>query len=170
MTTSAPSHSITGGSLRGIAAHLAGARATDLFCDRPVRILLAEDDDDVRRVLAKALERPKWQVDEAADGEAAWAAHCGNRYDLIITDHRMPRLTGLELIMRVRAERPDLPCILISGEFPAEPAELDLLIRPGQTLGKPFMLHDLVVVVNAALTAHARDRSVALPAETLCEA
>lgn len=129
------------------------ARALADIRKSSARVLLVDDDDDVRRIFAAALKRPNWQIDEASDGEAAWNALCSEDYDILVTDHRMPRLTGLDLIMKLRGTRSAMPCVLISGDLPAEPAELDGMIEPGRTVEKPIMMADFVAVVESVLAA-----------------
>lgn len=82
------------------------------------RVLLVEDEADVRLVLARMLRRLGLQVDEAENGENAKAILDTDapKYDLIITDIMMPGLVnGIDLARSVRANQPDLPVILISG-------------------------------------------------------
>jgi len=117
----------------------------------PDRILVADDDEGVRDVLASALRRAAYRVGCAHDGEAAWEALSANGYDLLITDHEMPRLTGLELLRRVRDRKPGVPVILISGTLPLDEPELLRLIEPGLALEKPFSLKDLLGAVRRVI-------------------
>ena len=94
------------------------------------------------------------QVDTAQDGATAWAALNANAYDLIITDHTMPRLTGLDLIRRVHAFRPDLPCILISGNMPTEEIELIPPHLPFRAIEKPVRLDALVTAARTLMAAY----------------
>jgi two-component system sensor histidine kinase and response regulator WspE len=61
-----------------------------------------------------------YDVEAVIDGAAGWDALQANRYDLTITDHNMPRLTGVELVKKLRSARTALPVILITGQLPAE--------------------------------------------------
>jgi two-component system sensor histidine kinase and response regulator WspE len=87
----------------------------------PQRILLVEDDAAVRRINARVLARSGYQVATAEDGDAGWEALHANHFDLLITDHSMPRLSGLQLVKKVRSARLALPVILVSGSFSASP-------------------------------------------------
>ena len=60
------------------------------------RILVVEDDRDVRELNTKVLSRSGYEVDTSEDGAAAWQALNTDSYDLMITDHNMPKLTGVE--------------------------------------------------------------------------
>jgi CheY-like chemotaxis protein len=105
-------------------------------------ILLAEDDPDVRAVVAAMLRSHGHRVVEAVDGRAALAARV--RPDLLVTDLEMPNLGGRELAAALRQRRPDLPVLFISGG--TAPPEL----RP--LLTKPFSPEELLAALAGALT------------------
>src|SRR6266516_2928525 len=75
------------------------------------RLLVVEDDPTMRNLGAQVLVRAGYQVDAAEDGAAGWEALRAERYDLLITDHRMPRLSGLELVKKLRSARMTLPVV-----------------------------------------------------------
>ncbi|MFT3830883.1 MAG: response regulator [Opitutaceae bacterium] len=128
----------------------------------PARILLVDDDPAVLSVFGAGLQLFRYEVDTAADGDAAWAALCAKTYDLVITDHLMPRLTGLDLLRRLRAVRVDLPCILISGDLPSLEDDLAAVVKPGCALEKPIKLAEFIATVKALLAQHPV-RSTATP-------
>ena len=99
------------------------------------RILVADDDADVRQVSAEVLRRFGYRTETAADGAAAWEALQANSYDLLITDNNLPKVSGIELVKKVRSAHMILPVILA---LPAE--ELDRIpwLDPVATLIKPF--------------------------------
>jgi DNA-binding response OmpR family regulator len=123
-------------------------------------ILVVDDDAEVRELLASILRLSGYQVSCAYDGEAAWEALCADCFDALITDHAMPRLTGLDLLRRVRAGRLNaLPVILISGEMPDEEENLLELVRPGLTMEKPFSFITLLTNVGGLLATATRAKS-----------
>ncbi|TJY44291.1 response regulator [Cohnella pontilimi] len=67
------------------------------------RLLLAEDEEALRMLIVDTLEEEGHVMDVACDGEEALRKISVNRYDLIILDHMMPKLTGLEVIERLRS-------------------------------------------------------------------
>jgi PAS domain S-box-containing protein len=81
------------------------------------RVLLVDDEEMVRGFMRELLEGWSLDVSEAPDGTAAREAfaRAPDRYDLVITDQTMPRLTGMELARELRALRPALPVVLYSG-------------------------------------------------------
>src|ERR1041385_5324755 len=79
------------------------------------RILLVDDDVDIRQTNTELLMRFGYQVDSAEDGAAGWAALRVSHYDLVITDNNMPKVSGLEMVDKLRAAHMPLPVILASG-------------------------------------------------------
>ncbi len=108
------------------------------------RVLVAEDDAAIRDVVALALEAEGYVVTTARDGAEALDAALHDPPDLLLTDQAMPRLTGLELITRLRAVAPcrQLPVLLISAAPPRIPPLPRLAV-----LAKPFDLDRLLRVV-----------------------
>jgi len=72
--------------------------------ERPVRILLVEDDDDVRLLLALVLKRAGYEVNATADADQALQALHRGRHDLILTDYCLPRKDGLQFVAEARSE------------------------------------------------------------------
>jgi CheY-like chemotaxis protein len=81
----------------------------------PTRVLLADDDESLRRVQEYQLTKAGFAVTTCADGDAALEEFRENLHDLVVTDIRMPGLDGLELLERLRAISPDTPVIVITG-------------------------------------------------------
>lgn len=86
-----------------------------------VRILLVEDDADLRDVLQALLESQGYSVGAAGDGLEALSRLDLEPFDLVVTDYRMPRMDGMALITSLRADpaHGGLPVVLTSGELPA---------------------------------------------------
>jgi CheY-like chemotaxis protein len=80
-----------------------------------VVILLIEDNDETRYLLANFLTKNGREVMEAKDGEEGWELLQRATFDLVITDLVMPKVNGLVLVSRIHARWPKLPIILISG-------------------------------------------------------
>ena len=129
------------------------------------RILLVDGDSAIRGILTGLLEDAGYRVRSAIDGEAGWEALRAARFDLLITDHEMPGLTGLELLRRVRADPLPLPAIMISGFMPWDEDDLEWLLQPGAMIAKPFSFGALLAKVRelmdgtpAGAPAASRDR------------
>jgi DNA-binding response OmpR family regulator len=114
-------------------------------------ILLVDNDSVIRGSIASLLRGAGYRVDTARDGGAGLIALCFNPYDLLITEHDMPRLTGLDLLRRMRACPLLLPAIMISGFIPWEEADLLRLLRPGAAMEMPFSFASLLAKIRMLL-------------------
>ncbi len=116
-------------------------------------VLLVEDETAVRRTARRVLERHGYHVLEArhgADALLVWEERAG-AVDVVLTDLRMPELGGGELLQRLRAHRPTLPAVLMSG-YVHETLDRTLAgDTPVQTLDKPFTTAELLSAVRGAL-------------------
>lgn len=115
------------------------------------RILLVEDDQVVRRCISRILVLAGYQVDQAEDGAEGWEAVHRNHYDLLITDNHMPRVSGLELIKRLRSVGMTLLIIMASGTLPREELENNPSLQLAAKLQKPFGASELLTVVDRVL-------------------
>ena len=116
-------------------------------------ILVADDDGDFRQLSAGALVSFGYRVDVAEDGEAAWKALHANSYDLLITDNKMPKLSGVELVKKVRSVGMTLPVVLASSAIPTEELERNPWLQLAATLEKPFSRGQLLETVREVLLA-----------------
>jgi DNA-binding response OmpR family regulator len=117
-------------------------------------LLLIDDDNDLRHVLARGLRRDGHEVLEAPDGKVALRMLGETPIDLVITDIIMPEMEGIELITRLRKQHPGLPVIAMSAGGRLNPAtHLQIAQSFGvrKTLSKPFELSALLAAVNELL-------------------
>ena len=117
----------------------------------PHNILLVDDELHARELHAGVLIRAGYDVNTAKDGADAWNALNLVSYDLLITDNKMPRVTGMELIKKLRSEDMMLPVILASGTVPEEELKRHSWLRLDATLAKPFSVEQLLEVVKQVL-------------------
>ena len=136
------------------AGQLASARSQNAPNFRH-RILVVEDEFSIRQLNTKMLLHSGYDVDAAENGAAAWDALQANRYDLMITDNDMPKVTGIELIKKVRATRLALPVIMATGKFPLDEFTRHPELQPAVTLLKPYTFDELVGAVQIVLLATA---------------
>lgn len=115
------------------------------------RVLVADDDASLLRVTVRLLTSSGYEAEGAEDGEAAWTALNREPFDLLITDHCMPRLTGVELLKRLRTARMELPVIMVSGIMPNEELDRHPWLRVNDRLLKPYSASELLRRVAAAL-------------------
>ena len=119
-------------------------------------ILLIEDDEQFRAMLAQMLSLDAHQVTLACDGEEGLRLALQVAPDLILTDILMPHLDGIETITALRKAGSAIPVIAMSGGRRAISAEFNLeaasLIGVKATLNKPFARADLRLAVRRALS------------------
>ena len=119
---------------------------------RRPHILVVDDDIHTREMNAAILLRSGYAVDTAEDGAEAWQALQDARYDLLITDHQMPRVTGLELIQKLRSEAMTLPVILTSGAVPTVELQRLPSLKIDAVVEKPLALDVFLRTVNELLS------------------
>ena len=118
-------------------------------------VLVVEDQDAVRRLTTRILERAGFAVVAVPSSADALSLSRARRegFDLILTDVRMPGMNGIELATTIRADRPDQPIVLVSGNLGDVdvPAALDPIGR----LAKPFRAEDVARAATAAIDGRA---------------
>jgi DNA-binding response OmpR family regulator len=115
------------------------------------RILVIDDDTCIREISAEALTSSGYQVDTAEDGARGWEALHASSYDLLITDNNMPKVSGVELVKKLRSARMTLPVVLVSGAIPTEEMNRNPWLQPAATLLKPFTMDELLRTVEGIL-------------------
>jgi CheY-like chemotaxis protein len=115
------------------------------------RILVVDDDGDIRRLNTEVLVGSGYQVDAAADGAFAWEILQLNSYDLLLTDYDMPKVTGVELLKKLRAACMALPVILASGTIPMKELSRHPWLQIDATLLKPYTPDELLATVRKVL-------------------
>jgi two-component system cell cycle response regulator CpdR len=117
------------------------------------KILLAEDDHDMRRFLVKALENAGFEVVAFDNGVSAYRRLREEPFELLLTDIVMPEMDGIELARRAAELDPDMKIMFITG-FAAVVLNADAdTPRDAKVLSKPFHLRELVHEVQKLLAA-----------------
>ena len=117
------------------------------------KIILAEDDDDMRRFLVKALEKAGHHVTAFGEGASAFEEIKQATFDLLLTDIVMPEMDGIELARRAADLDPHLKIMFITG-FAAVALHPDSKApKDAKVLSKPFHLRDLVAEVERMMAA-----------------
>ena len=115
------------------------------------RLLVADDEKNIREGLAIGLEMAGYDVQVAADGNEAFKRFLKGDIDLVITDLRMPGLSGDELLKKILGEIPDFPVIILTGHGTVESAVEAMRIGAWNFLSKPVNLDHLTELVKQAL-------------------
>lgn len=116
-------------------------------------ILLAEDDDSMRRFLKKALERAGHTVVDASQGDEALTELQLREFDLLLTDIVMPVMDGIELARRAAEIDPEMSIMFITGFAAVALNAANQAPEDAKVLSKPFHLKDLVREVERVVAA-----------------
>ena len=131
-----------------------------ILCPMPRTILVADDDPNIRQLLVFALGKAGLDTVEAADGEAALVEAAARRPDLVVLDINMPRMDGLEVCRRLRAEG-DTPILFLSSRDDEIDRVLGIELGADDYVVKPFSPREVVARVMAILRrTHAHPPSV----------
>jgi len=115
------------------------------------KILLADDDDLLRRVLEFQLQEAGFQVISAGNGAQALKLFSGDDFDCVITDWRMPQMSGLEFLQRANAIRSETPIIVITAFGDVETAVEAMRSSAFDFIIKPFDRQAILLTVDKAL-------------------
>jgi two-component system cell cycle response regulator CpdR len=117
------------------------------------KILLAEDDGNMRRFLERALSNAGYQVVAFDNGRSAYQRLREEPFELLLTDIVMPEMDGIELARRATELDPDLKVMFITGFAAVALNAENKAPKDAKVLSKPFHLRDLVSEVERLLKA-----------------
>ncbi len=117
------------------------------------KILVVDDEAVIRDFLKEVLE--DYQVTVVSDGDEAIAAMTKGPFDLVITDLRMPRVSGEEVVRDAKTRYPQMPVIVISGYSSLYTVSQSVSNGACAVLAKPFSIKELLLTVNSALNGTA---------------
>jgi DNA-binding response OmpR family regulator len=119
------------------------------------RVLITDDEPNVRTAVARSLTLSGYQADQAASGEVALQALEQGCYDAMVLDLRMPGIDGVETMQRAQELCPDLVVIILTGHATLESAIAAVRHGAADYLLKPASVHDIAAVVEQALRQQA---------------
>ena len=122
------------------------------------RILVVDDEAAIRETVGYALRGEGYEVSDAADGEEALEVARSNGFDVLILDLMLPKLSGVEVCRRLRAES-DVPILLLTAKDAEVDRVLGLEAGADDYVTKPFSMAELVSRVRAILRRRELDRS-----------
>jgi len=135
------------------------------MADSPT-ILLVDDEDSVQKLLAYPLERDGYRVIPARDGEEALSRFAAEKVDLVVLDIMLPKLDGLEVCKRLRAES-SVPIIMLTARDDEFDTVLGLELGADDYITKPFSIREFRSRVRALLRRAGAPRRDATDAEPL---
>ena len=114
-------------------------------------ILVIDDERAIRKTLIEILGYEGFKTDEAADGEEGWKMFCEKNYDVVLCDIKMPKMDGLEFLVKVNEKSPDVPVIMISGHGNIETAVDAVKKGAYDYVSKPPDLNRLLITIRNAM-------------------
>ena len=115
------------------------------------RILIVDDEENAREGLAKILKKTGYNTGTAENGEHALKILENTKYDLVITDIKMPRMDGMQLLRRIRKIVPDIAVIMVTAYGEVE-SYLEAMSQGAfEYLNKPIKIDELKKVVSKVL-------------------
>ena len=119
--------------------------------DRAPRILLVDDEQPIQTLLSFPLQRDGYEVVQASDGAAALARFSEQPFDLVVLDLMLPRMDGLEVCKRLRADGSTVPIIMLTAKSEEIDKVLGLELGADDYITKPFSMREFRSRVKAAL-------------------
>lgn len=114
-----------------------------------MRLLVVEDEKDLNRVISKRLEKEGYSVDRCFDGEEALDYIAAGEFDAVIMDIMMPKLSGLEVLKTMRAEKNSTPVLLLTAKDSIQDRVAGLDAGAEDYLIKPFAFEELLARIRA---------------------
>jgi DNA-binding NtrC family response regulator len=129
------------------------------------RIMIIEDDEEMRSVLKDFFEEEGFEIDSASNGVDALRILSKDHFDLIITDIRMPGLTGLDILPRIKSLEPETPIVVITA-YGGDDVRRRSIERGATTyLEKPIRLSHLRTLVREVVSRRQLEKLGAMPSE-----
>jgi len=124
------------------------------------RLLVADDEDSFRMLMARALEDSGFEVTQASDGDEAVLAARERSFDLALLDVRMPKIDGIGVLRMLRSDSPTTDCIMITGYQDVKIAVEAIKLGAKDFLSKPINVEELVQRVRSVLRAHTAEAHI----------
>lgn len=118
---------------------------------QPKRALVVDDEPSVRDVLVDALRLSGFEVDAAADGLEALNLLRRTSFDILITDVNMPKLSGYDLVDKLRSAGDYTPVIFLTARNQRPDISMGFTLGADDYVAKPFGLEELILRINAIL-------------------
>jgi len=114
-------------------------------------ILLVDDDDDLRYLMAEYFYHIGYNVVLASDGDEAFDLFGKQKFDLVITDVRMPKMNGLRLLRHIKSNFPDFPIILMTGFELSKRDLANMRYNADAYIAKPFSLDYMRKIIESLM-------------------
>lgn len=131
-----------------------------------MKILIADDEKNMRWILGKNLREENFNVIEACDGEEAYHLYVDEEPDLVILDYRMPKIDGMEVLRRIKTLNAKLPVIMITAHGSTDAAVEAMKLGAVDYVSKPFDINDLKLSIFKALNIDQLNKEIDYLKET----
>lgn len=131
-----------------------------------MKILIADDEKNMRWILGKNLREENFDVVEACDGEEAYHLFLDEEPDLVILDYRMPKIDGMEVLRRIKTLNSKLPVIMITAHGSTDAAVEAMKLGAVDYVSKPFDINDLKLSIFKALNIDQLNKEIDYLKET----
>jgi len=121
---------------------------------REATVLLVEDEEYIRENLSEILEMNGYRVTTAANGEAGLDAMKAAPADIVLTDLKLPGISGIDVVRSVKSMSPNTPCIILTGYASVETAVEAMRVGAFTYLKKPFGKDELLITIEKALEVY----------------
>ena len=118
---------------------------------KPIHILVAEDDDNIRTGLVDTLESEGYRATPAKDGKEAVDLFASEEFDLLLLDIMMPEKSGYDVCRVVRSTNEDIPVIMLTAKGEEIDKVIGLQLGADDYITKPFGVHELLARISAVL-------------------
>ncbi len=115
------------------------------------KILIVDDDQDIRMLLDKFLSKKGYETKTASDGSSAIEILKSNKYDLVLCDFKLPDLNGLELIQKIKVINPDAALLVITGYSDVKVAVKAIKLGAYDYVTKPLYPDEILITIDQAL-------------------
>jgi DNA-binding response OmpR family regulator len=115
-------------------------------------ILVAEDDRNIAKLIKEIIERKGNSAAVAIDGEQAFQLYSSIKFDLIITDLKMPKIDGMNLVKMVREKNPNIPIIIITAYGSEKNRALAESLGVTKILSKPCSILEITQAIETSLS------------------
>ncbi|MBI1807031.1 MAG: response regulator [Ignavibacteria bacterium] len=119
--------------------------------DSKLRILVVDDEDDLRNILSDVLEKTGYEIKSASNGEEAINLLKKNRFDLTLLDIQMPNLNGIEVLKYIKQHFPATKSIMLTGYADLKHAMEAKEFGAVDFISKPYQLEEILSTIDRAL-------------------
>lgn len=115
-----------------------------------IHILVVDDEEMMRELLNKILSREGYNIITACDGEDALQKIASQKFDIVISDMKMPKMNGFELLKHIKADYQNISVIIMTAYGDTYTVKDALLLGADEYITKPFKSYEITLVVERA--------------------